>query len=89
MPTDKDQKSLNRQENLTSAQGHLWQLNTKDVQEISEVPEDSEGSELESRIWPHHFRTLPVGFCAVHLGYGAHARCVFLILTRGEILRCD
>ena len=34
VPTDKDQKSLNRQENLTSAQGHLWQLNTKDVQEI-------------------------------------------------------
>ena len=25
----------------------------------SEVPEDSEGSELESRIWPHHFRTSP------------------------------
>ena len=25
----------------------------------SEVPEDSEGSELESRIWPHHFRKSP------------------------------
>ena len=24
-----------------------------------EVPEDSQGSELESRIWPHHFRTSP------------------------------
>ena len=72
--TDKDQKSLNRQENLTSAQGHLWQLNTKDVQEISEVPEDSEGSELESRIWPHHFRKSPNNV--------DHMEKVFLIIRK-------
>ena len=57
--TDKDQKSLNRQENLTSAQGHLWQTEHQGCSRNPEVSEDSEGSELESRIWPHHFRTSP------------------------------
>ena len=45
--------------NCSKAQGNLWQLCTNDIQKKTETPEDSEDSELESRIWPHPFRRSP------------------------------
>ena len=60
--TDKDQKSLNRQEKSVMSTGELAAAGYQRCSENPEIPEDSEP---KSRIWPHHFRTSPD--CVPHM----------------------
>ena len=60
--TDKDQKSLNRQEKSIRSTGQLVATGDQGYPENPETPktpEDSEDSGLGGRIWPHHFRVSP------------------------------
>ena len=59
MATDKDQKSLNRPGKSIVSTGGLVATGYQGYPENPETPGDSEDSELESRIWPHHFRLSP------------------------------
>ena len=60
--TDKDQKSLNREEKSVISTGELVATEYQGCSENPEIPEDSEP---KSRIWPHHFRTSPD--CVPHM----------------------
>ena len=63
--TDKDQKPLNRQEKSVISTGELVATENQGYSGNPGVPEDSEDSEPQSRIWPHHFRISP-GPCTSH-----------------------
>ena len=70
--TDEDQKSLNRQENSIISTGELVASGNQGYPENPQTPEDSEDSDPESRIWPHHFRISP--------HYADHMEKVFSIV---------
>ena len=57
--TDKDQKSLNRQEKSFITTGELFATGYEGHPDNPETVEDSEDLELESRIWPHHVSIPP------------------------------
>ena len=59
----KDQKYLNHQEKIST--GEPVAPGFQEYPEDLQTPEDSEDSEPESRIWPHHFRKSP--HCADHM----------------------
>ena len=65
LTTDKDQKSLNRQEESVTSTGKLVTTEYQGYSGNPEVPKDSEDSERQSRIWPHHFRKSPD--CVPHM----------------------
>ena len=56
LATDKDQKSLNRQEKSVMSTGEPV---ATEYQGCSENPETPEDSEPTRGIWPHHFRISP------------------------------
>ena len=63
--TDKDQKSVNPQEKSVISTGKPVATEYQGCSEKLEIPEDSEDSEPESRIWPHDFRMSPD--CVPHM----------------------
>ena len=76
MATNTDQNSLNRrEESLSTGKPVAMMMNEhQGCLGKSEVPEDSGDSELEIRIWPHHFHISPE--------YVPHMEKVFSIVRK-------
>ena len=57
--TDKDQKSMNRQEKSVISKGELVATEHHGCSENPDIPKGSEGSNPKNQIWPHHFSISP------------------------------